>query len=214
MDYSAFYYLTYPHQAAKDLRFLLESAPEKVLYGRMRRHSRTAVGWEETAWRPRNLAARPRLAMTGMMEDGEITTERGKQLVHMVLRETRASFTACKCMKRLLIRPGGIGDVIVSLPALEFLKADYTEVWVPSAVVPLIQFADKVCRLRPAGSTCSRTDLLSVFNSLTRCIPGTTRTRKSCWKSIRTAIFHRFAADSGRSCERFMPQTGGCAAWD
>lgn len=47
-------------------------------------------------------------------------------------------------MKRLLIRPGAIGDVIVSLPALEFLKADYTEVWVPSAVAPLIQFADKV----------------------------------------------------------------------
>jgi hypothetical protein len=47
-------------------------------------------------------------------------------------------------MKRLLIRPGAIGDVIVSLPALEYLKADYTEVWVPSAVIPLIQFADKV----------------------------------------------------------------------
>ena len=47
-------------------------------------------------------------------------------------------------MKRLLIRPGAIGDVIVSLPALEYLKAGYTEVWVPSAVAPLIQFADKV----------------------------------------------------------------------
>jgi ADP-heptose:LPS heptosyltransferase len=47
-------------------------------------------------------------------------------------------------MRRLLIRPGAIGDVIVSLPALEWLRADYTEVWVPSAVVPLIQFADKV----------------------------------------------------------------------
>jgi ADP-heptose:LPS heptosyltransferase len=47
-------------------------------------------------------------------------------------------------MKRLLIRPGAIGDVIVSLPALEYLKADYTEVWVQSAVIPLIQFADKV----------------------------------------------------------------------
>jgi heptosyltransferase III len=50
-------------------------------------------------------------------------------------------------MRRLLIRPGAIGDVILSLPALEFLKADYTEVWVPSAVVPLIRFADKVVSL-------------------------------------------------------------------
>ena len=47
-------------------------------------------------------------------------------------------------MRRLLIRPGAIGDVIVSLPALEFLKANYTEVWVPGNVVPLIRFADKV----------------------------------------------------------------------
>ena len=46
-------------------------------------------------------------------------------------------------MRRLLIRPGAIGDVIVSLPALEWLKTDYTEVWVPSPTVPLIQFADK-----------------------------------------------------------------------
>ena len=31
-------------------------------------------------------------------------------------------------MRRLLIRPGAIGDLIVSLPALEFLRADYTDV--------------------------------------------------------------------------------------
>lgn len=59
-------------------------------------------------------------------------------------------------MRRLLIRPGAIGDVIVSLPALEWLKADYTEVWVPSATVPLIQFADKV---RSIAS--SRIDMLT-----------------------------------------------------
>lgn len=47
-------------------------------------------------------------------------------------------------MRRLLIRPGAIGDCIVALPALEYLKTDYTEVWVPSAVVPLIRFADRV----------------------------------------------------------------------
>ena len=43
--------------------------------------------------------------------------------------------------RRLIIRPGGIGDCILSLPAIEFLLADYTEVWVPSAMVPLIRFA-------------------------------------------------------------------------
>ena len=43
--------------------------------------------------------------------------------------------------RRLIIRPGGIGDCILSLPAIEFLQADYTEIWVPSAIVPLIRFA-------------------------------------------------------------------------
>ena len=54
-------------------------------------------------------------------------------------------------MRRLLIRPGGIGDCILSLPALECLKADFTEVWVPSAVVPLIRFADSVRSIASTG---------------------------------------------------------------
>jgi heptosyltransferase III len=41
----------------------------------------------------------------------------------------------------LIIRPGGIGDCILSLPAIEFLRTDCTEVWVPSSVLPLIRFA-------------------------------------------------------------------------
>lgn len=53
-------------------------------------------------------------------------------------------------MRRLLIRPGAIGDCILALPALEHLASDFTEVWVPTAVVPLIQFADGV---RPLAST-------------------------------------------------------------
>lgn len=47
-------------------------------------------------------------------------------------------------MRRLLIRPGAIGDCIVALPAMEHLKAEYTAVWVPSPVVPLIRFANRV----------------------------------------------------------------------
>jgi heptosyltransferase-3 len=53
-------------------------------------------------------------------------------------------------MRRLLIRPGAIGDLIVSLPALESLRAEYTEVWVAEQNVPLVQFADAV---RSIGST-------------------------------------------------------------
>jgi ADP-heptose:LPS heptosyltransferase len=54
-------------------------------------------------------------------------------------------------MRRLLIRPGAIGDCILSLPALEHLQTDYTEVWVPSAVVPLIQFVQSVLPLASTG---------------------------------------------------------------
>jgi ADP-heptose:LPS heptosyltransferase len=53
-------------------------------------------------------------------------------------------------LRRLLIRPGAIGDLIVSLPALEFLRADYTEVWTAEQNAPLIRFADRV---RSIGAT-------------------------------------------------------------
>jgi heptosyltransferase III len=53
-------------------------------------------------------------------------------------------------MRRLLIRPGAIGDCILSIPALEHLQAGYTEIWCPRAVVPLIQFGQCV---RPLSST-------------------------------------------------------------
>ncbi len=53
-------------------------------------------------------------------------------------------------MRRLVIRPGAIGDCILSLPALQYLKAEYTEVWISSPAVPLVQFADLV---RPIAST-------------------------------------------------------------
>jgi hypothetical protein len=54
-------------------------------------------------------------------------------------------------LRRLLIRPGGIGDCILSLPALEYLAADYTEVWVPGAAAPLIRFAHRVRSLSSTG---------------------------------------------------------------
>src|SRR5215472_11371085 len=53
-------------------------------------------------------------------------------------------------MRRLVIRPGAIGDFIVSLPALECLRTDYFEVWTASRTAPLVQFADQV---RPIAST-------------------------------------------------------------
>jgi heptosyltransferase III len=54
-------------------------------------------------------------------------------------------------VRRLLIRPGAIGDCILSIPALQYLKTDYTEVWISSSVVPLIQFANTVRSIASTG---------------------------------------------------------------
>lgn len=54
-------------------------------------------------------------------------------------------------MRRLLIRPGAIGDFILSLPILEAARADYTEVWAPRAVLPLVRFAEKTRAIIDTG---------------------------------------------------------------
>jgi heptosyltransferase III len=54
-------------------------------------------------------------------------------------------------VRRLLIRPGGIGDVIVSLPAMESLRASYTEIWVPTPLKSLVRFADRVDAIADTG---------------------------------------------------------------
>ncbi len=54
-------------------------------------------------------------------------------------------------MKRLIIRPGAIGDCVLALPALEHLRAEHTEVWVARQNVPLIRFADRVRAISDTG---------------------------------------------------------------
>lgn len=56
-----------------------------------------------------------------------------------------------EAMRRLAIRPGAIGDVIVSLPALEHLRGEYLEVWTSSRTVSLIRFADRVRAIPATG---------------------------------------------------------------
>ncbi|HVV46504.1 MAG TPA: glycosyltransferase family 9 protein [Bryobacteraceae bacterium] len=55
--------------------------------------------------------------------------------------------------KRLLIRPGAIGDFILSLPALEALarEAEETEVWCAGQNVPLVRFASRAQSIGSAG---------------------------------------------------------------
>jgi heptosyltransferase-3 len=53
--------------------------------------------------------------------------------------------------RRLLIRPGAIGDFIVSLPALTALKAEYTEVWCRRETIVLARFAERAVALADTG---------------------------------------------------------------
>jgi heptosyltransferase-3 len=54
-------------------------------------------------------------------------------------------------LTRLLIRPGAVGDFILSLPALESLRADRTEVWCADQNVPLARFADSAQSIVTSG---------------------------------------------------------------
>jgi hypothetical protein len=54
-------------------------------------------------------------------------------------------------MRRLVIRPGALGDFILSLPALECLAADTLEIWAASRHLPLVRFADCVRSIASTG---------------------------------------------------------------
>jgi heptosyltransferase-3 len=53
--------------------------------------------------------------------------------------------------RRLIIRPGAIGDFILTLPAMQFLSADYVEVWAASQNLPLAGFADRTRSIAATG---------------------------------------------------------------
>jgi heptosyltransferase III len=54
-------------------------------------------------------------------------------------------------LTRLLIRTGAIGDFILSLPALESLRTNYTQVWCAGRNVPLARFADSAQSIVASG---------------------------------------------------------------
>jgi uncharacterized protein len=88
VDLSGFIYMTYPIQASRSVRRYLEAAPEKVLYGSDASPFSKHVGWEETAWLgSKNGHLAVGLALTGMMQDNEISLDRAKQIVRLVMRD-------------------------------------------------------------------------------------------------------------------------------
>jgi len=87
-DFSLQTLLLYPRALSEVLRNWLEFCPDKVLFGTDAFAFTPEVGWEENGWlaitSTRQALA---LALTGMMNDGEITRDRALELARMVMRE-------------------------------------------------------------------------------------------------------------------------------
>lgn len=87
-DFSAQTLILYPGELSETLRSWLEVGPDRVLFGTDAFTVTPEVGWEDSGW----LAVKTgrealALALTGMMNDGEITRERALELARMALRE-------------------------------------------------------------------------------------------------------------------------------
>jgi hypothetical protein len=87
-DFSAQTFFMYPRELSEILRNWLGFYPDKILFGTDAFSFGPEVDWPELAWLS-NTAARQALALalTGMMNDGEITRARALELARMVLRE-------------------------------------------------------------------------------------------------------------------------------
>jgi predicted TIM-barrel fold metal-dependent hydrolase len=87
-DFSAQTFLIYPRELSEVLRKWLEAYPDKILFGTDAFSFGPEVDWPEVAWLS-NATARQALglALTGMMDDHEITRAQAVELAQMVLRE-------------------------------------------------------------------------------------------------------------------------------
>jgi hypothetical protein len=87
-DFSAQTFFTYPRELSEILRNWLESYPDKILFGTDAFSFGPEVDWGEVAWLSNTTARQAlALALTGMMNDGEITRVRAMELARMVLHE-------------------------------------------------------------------------------------------------------------------------------
>ncbi len=87
-DFSAQAFLTSKRELSEVIRSWLEFVPEKVLFGTDAFPITPEVGWEELGWLTTTSAREAlAIALTGMMNDGEITRQRAIELARMVMRE-------------------------------------------------------------------------------------------------------------------------------
>lgn len=86
-DFSGQTFLLYPRELSEVLRNWLEAYPDKILFGTDAFSFGPEVDWPEVAWLSNSTARQAlALALTGMMNDHEITRARALELAEMVLR--------------------------------------------------------------------------------------------------------------------------------
>jgi len=86
-DFSAQTFLIYPRELSEVLRNWLEAYPDKILFGTDAFSFGPEVDWPEVAWLSTTTARQAlALALTGMMNDREITRAQALELAQMVLR--------------------------------------------------------------------------------------------------------------------------------
>ena len=95
VDFSSQGFLSSTRELSEVLRKWLEFRPEKVMFGTDAYALTPEIGWEEIAWMANESSRRAlAIALTGMIEDGEITRTRGLEIARMVLAGTASSVYA------------------------------------------------------------------------------------------------------------------------
>jgi predicted TIM-barrel fold metal-dependent hydrolase len=90
-DFSAQTLTNYPRAVAEVLRQWLELAPDKVLFATDAYPYSEELGWEQSGWVASDTGRQALgLALTGMLNDGEITRDRAFELAHLVLHDNAA----------------------------------------------------------------------------------------------------------------------------
>ncbi len=90
-DFSEQTWLISTRKLSENIRDLLEWYPEKVMLGTDLYPNTPDINWEEIGWQTMQSGREAlAIALTGMIQDGEITHERALELAHMVLHDNAA----------------------------------------------------------------------------------------------------------------------------
>ena len=90
-DFSEQTWLISTRSLSDTIRDLLEWYPEKVMFGTDLYPNTPEINWEEIGWQATQSSREAlAIALTGMMQDGQITRERALELAHMALHDNAA----------------------------------------------------------------------------------------------------------------------------